>query len=125
MINVPLARDGLILARDLREVGEEAYIKRALATGEWHRVRRGAFVLSDHWKTYSWQQRFRTVVVAAALIAPEPPLLSHLSAAVIWGLPIVGARMDTVHTIVPRTSGGRSTPGVHRHRAGRARRSDD
>jgi hypothetical protein len=115
VINLPVARDGLILARDLREVGEEAYIKRALATGEWHRVRRGAFVPTELWKTYNWGRRHRAVVVAAALLAPEPPLLSHLSAAVIWGLPIVGARIDVVHTIVRRTSGGRSTPGMRRH----------
>ncbi|MEO6826774.1 MAG: hypothetical protein ABI170_05605 [Microbacteriaceae bacterium] len=45
-------------------------------------------------------------------------VLSHHSAAVLWGLPILRSWPDEVHFLTERASGGRSDPGVRRHAVG-------
>jgi len=52
---------------------------------------------------------------AVALAADNSPVFSHVSAAAVWGLPILGAWPPEVHTLVASASGGRSGRGIRRH----------
>ncbi|MBT0994273.1 hypothetical protein KIN34_08235 [Cellulomonas sp. DKR-3] len=83
------------------------------------RVRRGAYVGRDHWDGLTPDERYLLAVQATASAARGAPLLSHWSAAAVWGLPAVGRPDDRVHITLPEASGGRSKRGVVRHtRAG-------
>jgi hypothetical protein len=44
--------------------------------------------------------------------------LSHQSAAVVWGLPVLTAWPNEVHFLTERATGGRSDPGVRKHAVG-------
>ncbi len=45
-------------------------------------------------------------------------VVSHQSAAALWGLPSIGEPQRDVHLLVPKTTGGRSDPGIRRHALG-------
>lgn len=54
-------------------------------------------------------------VRAASESQSTRPILSHYSAAVVWGLPILGSWPKTVHRLIDRASGGRSHGDVVAH----------
>ncbi|WP_353648753.1 hypothetical protein ABLG96_18315 [Nakamurella sp. A5-74] len=87
-------------------------LKRAARSGQLQRLRRGVFrvgpVPADR------QVGYRELVIATALEAGDP-LVSHVSAAAIYDLPLVDADLDWVHTTCARTAGGQRKGGVHRH----------
>ncbi|MDO7882862.1 hypothetical protein [Antiquaquibacter soli] len=58
------------------------------------------------------------MIRAAATAQREQRVFSHQSAAALWGLPNIGPWPDDVHLLVPKTTGGRSDPGVRRHALG-------
>lgn len=60
------------------------------------------------------QQEYRRLVCSVALRANDP-LLSHQSAAVMFGLPLVELDLDVVHLIGPLPSGGQRRGRVFRH----------
>jgi len=79
------------------------------------RVRRGAYVGREHWAELGDDERYLVVVRATAAAAVGDPLLSHWSAAAVWGLPTVSRPDDRVHVTVPAAPGGRSGRGIVRH----------
>ena len=54
------------------------------------RVRRGVYVNRATWKSLSALDQYRLTVVAASEVAREPLVVSHRSAAALWGVPLVG-----------------------------------
>lgn len=88
-------------------------LKRAANRGDLARLRRGVFRVRPD-PGASPADTYRELVVASALESGDP-LVSHISAAALYDLPLVEADLDWVHTTCARTSGGQRVGGVHRH----------
>ena len=85
------------------------------------RVRRGVYVRSDDWPGTEREARHYVRMQAVVTAMRTQPIFSHASAAVIWGIPVVG-RFDGVHIAAGSRSGRRSRFGLiwHNHRLGDA-----
>jgi len=98
--------------------GTSAHLYRSVSAGAVVRIAPGVFLPSEVWKRLGPDDRFRARIDAAALrFAGEGPF-SHLSAAVIWGLPSLAPWPDRVEVLADRDSGGRSRRGIVRHAVG-------
>ena len=119
-MTVPVSPDpALFLTRDLDAVMlASPAIRRGLRGSAVARIRRGAYIDASEWATLDAAGRYRALIRATALEAIDPPVLSHYSAAVFWGLPTIGSWPSDVHMLVKRASGGRSDPGIRRHALG-------
>ena len=82
------------------------------------RLRRGVYMEASEWKKRDPDARYRALVRSLFLTHPSVPIISHQSAAALWGLPILGRWPADVHVLMARASGGRSDPGVRRHALG-------
>lgn len=109
----------LILAREVgRVVSAGPLLRRRQRSGELVRIRRGVYVDASVWATLEPYERYGALVRGTAWGCDSLPVLSHESAAAIWGLPLLGALPKDVHFLVERASGGRSDPGIRRHALG-------
>lgn len=100
---------GAISVEQLHEVGlDKSAISRRLKSGRLHRIHRGVYAVGH--RGLSLHGRF----MAAVLACGEGAVLSHGSAASLWGLlkPIEGP----VHVSIPSTSGRKVRRGIHVHR---------
>jgi predicted transcriptional regulator of viral defense system len=114
---VSLRHGGLLPAGELREAGLSPQSARQLCLqGVLHSVRRGVYVSGEHWRAADAAERYRLFVRATSLAAVRPPVLSHHSAAVLHGLPVIGRWPDTVHVSTPDARGGSSTRFTTAHR---------
>ena len=108
---------GLLPAGALREVGVSTRALQMLcAQGVLQNVRRGVYVTGDRWRAAEVDERYRLMVRATVLAAGDPPVLSHQSAGILHGLPIIGSWPATVHTSTPDAVGGSSTRFITSHR---------
>lgn len=109
---------GLITTARLREsgLGSGHVLERMLSSGVLVRIRHGAYALGSVWQPMRPEQRYRLFVMASARVARHELTVSHLSAAAMHGLPLVGAWPRTVHVLEPLASGGGSAPLLTRHR---------
>lgn len=91
-------------------------IARLCRTGEWHRIRRGAFTSGDLWQASGSADRHRLLCRAVLLTAHPSSVVTHVSAAVECGAPVWNVDLDVVH--LTRTDGksGRREAGVVHHR---------
>lgn len=81
------------------------------------RVIWGAYMRTEHWTALFPEERLIARSLAAARLTPEHDwVLSHQSAAVLWGLPMFGLRDPRVHVISPPGRPGRSTRTVRHSR---------
>lgn len=109
--------DGLIPAEGLRASGMNSYAVGVLVQrGELRRVRTGWYVLGPKWEAETPEGRYRLVVRATAAHAATELLLSHHSAAVMHGLPLIGAWPATTHALFPEAQGGSSHRLLTAHR---------
>jgi hypothetical protein len=114
---VALRCGGLLPAGELREMGMAPdSVRRLCAQGVLHAVRHGVYVLGEHWRAADAAERYRLLVRATSLAAARPPVLSHHSAAVLHGLPLIGRWPETVHVSTPDARGGSSTRFTTAHR---------
>lgn len=110
---------GVFLTRDALADG---YDDRAIAllvrSGEWHRIRRGAFVHGDIWRSMDAVGRHRLTARAVLRTAHPSAVLSHVSAVVELEGPVWSVPLHEVH--LTRTDGkpGRREAGVAHHRGG-------
>ncbi len=106
----------LTLSREVeRAGGDRRVLARQAARGQLHRVRSGAYAHSVVWASLAPDARYRMQVRAVSESQSTRPILSHHSAAAVWGIPILGAWPNTVHRLIERTSGGRSHGDVIAH----------
>lgn len=114
------ARDGgIILNATLADLGvHPSAVRRLVASGRLVRIRTGAYVTAEAWRAANADARYRLLVRASACCARHPLVLSHHSAAVLHGLPMIGNWPTLVHTSRPDITGGRRSPHVVAHRAG-------
>jgi hypothetical protein len=93
----PSERDAeLVLRRDALLAGwSDEEVGRFARSGQWHRVRRGAYV--DGQLPTNAVARHALLVAATLASLRRPAVVSHQSAAVLLGLPLWGAPLDRVH----------------------------
>ncbi|MFS0854140.1 hypothetical protein [Microbacterium sp. 179-I 3D4 NHS] len=114
---LPELRTLLIDRRRLEGDGHTSRsIRVAIDSGRLHVVRRGWFVPADEWALLWPESRHRAEVLATALSATTTePVFSHLSAAVLWDLPLWRMQPRRVHVMVDRRHHRHSVPGILRH----------
>ena len=78
------------------------------------RVRHGAYVSSQGWKGLTPQARYGLRAAAFNQVVAVPPVFCHASAALLWGLWIVGVPAK-VHVVTETVGSGRSTRKIARH----------
>ncbi|HEX4357165.1 MAG TPA: type IV toxin-antitoxin system AbiEi family antitoxin domain-containing protein [Pseudonocardia sp.] len=95
----------------------DGQLRRLRASGAVTTVRRGAYVDSTDGRLADDVAR-HTLLVAAALADRSPgAVVSHGSAAVLYGLPVWAVPLDRVHVTRAQPSGGRIGRTVHLHTA--------
>ncbi len=94
-------RDAFVLARDFRTVEDHSTIYRAVARGDLTRVTTGVYVAPTLWSNLDVDQRRLALIDADGLLHPLDNPYSHLSAAALWGLPIVGHWPGRLEMLVP------------------------
>ncbi|TFD84425.1 hypothetical protein E3T61_19585 [Cryobacterium lactosi] len=72
-------------------------IRRDRANGGTERLRRGIYVPQNIWSNADANARYLMRIHAAVLSRQSRPVVSHLSAARVWGLPILGQWPTDVH----------------------------
>lgn len=85
-----------------------------LRSGELVRIRRGAYVLSDAAASEP-REVHRQLVEATLRQSSGEAVVSHLSAAVLHGLPVWDDQLSLVHVTRNRSSGGKRRRYVHLH----------
>lgn len=111
--------DGLMSGAALRELGVGAHAFGVLVrSGELVCVRRGIYVDGSEWSGAGSDGRYRIFLRATAMSARTPQLLSHLSAAAMHALPIIGNWPRTAHVLTPDAGGGSSSTHLSSHRSG-------
>jgi very-short-patch-repair endonuclease len=96
-------------------------IRHALATGRWTRLRRGvltpaARAVESPAGTPAWQFWLVLQAHAALLVAPRGAVVSHLTAALLWQLPLPSASALPVHLTVPPHRDPSTARGLVLHR---------
>jgi predicted transcriptional regulator of viral defense system len=92
-------------------------MRRALRNGLWCAVRPGAYLRVDDPALAEPEQRHVQLVLATVARLDGTPVVSHLSAAALHGLPLWGVPLRTVHVTRDVRSGGRRTRHLHVHPA--------
>ncbi|QEO09237.1 type IV toxin-antitoxin system AbiEi family antitoxin domain-containing protein [Protaetiibacter larvae] len=106
----------LILARELsRFVYDDPAARHARARGELIRLRRGIYAAPDEWAQLTGREKYLAICRGYAASRGEPPVLSHQSAAVVWGLPIIGDTPREIHVATDERRNGRRAAGVRVH----------
>ncbi|PZQ90474.1 MAG: hypothetical protein DI534_04515 [Leifsonia xyli] len=106
----------LVLARELsRIVYDDPAARRAAARGELVRIRRGIYADALEWEALSPDEKYLAVCRGFALSRSPQPVLSHESAAAIWGLPRLGPPPHAVHVSTDSLTSSRSLAGVRSH----------
>jgi hypothetical protein len=99
---------GLHRRRDVLSMGGgDDEIRRRCAGGRWRRVRRGAYAESSVLAGLDAVARHRLAVAALLPAMAADAVVSHQSAAVMHGAPMVPALLDRVHVTRNRRHGGR------------------
>jgi hypothetical protein len=110
------AREGLFMTHEALDMGyDERTITKMVRSGQWHRVRHGAYTTGELWKELDEAGRRHLTRLAVLRSARAHVLLSHTSAAEHLRAPVWQPASD-VH--VTRTDGhaGRREAGVIQHR---------
>jgi hypothetical protein len=93
-------------------------LRRSAERGQLVRPHRGAFVDAARWAALSPQDQYRTRIIAAAMSSRTRPVVSHVSAAVLHGAPLVGGVPGLVHVVSTLAAGTRSEHGFRKHATG-------
>ncbi|WP_125610767.1 type IV toxin-antitoxin system AbiEi family antitoxin domain-containing protein [Specibacter cremeus] len=105
----------LIRPADLLRVGNDPrQLAKLSNNGALARVRRGVYVKAAEWQALAPRAQYGLRAAAFAQLAPARPVFCHASAALLWGLWVVGTPKN-LHVITNVTTGGRSRNGVTRH----------
>jgi len=92
-------------------------LRRMLSTGDMTRIRRGAYLAGAHAQQLDDVELHAMRIRAARPVLAPAAVISHASAAVLYGWPMWDVPLDRVHLTHPRRSGGRRTAALHVHTA--------
>ena len=104
--------------RDLLGPGDNRRLSRNVRSGEWVRVAPGSYVVREAWAALTPIERHRLRVEEVVLRLQAPAVVSHLAAASLWDIDVLGAWPTAVDVTIGRTTGGRSGGAVRRHALG-------
>lgn len=111
----------LVTARELRLTdGDADGLRRAAARGRLVRPHRGSYLATGQWNQLTELDRYTLRIIGAITAGRENPIVSHISAAVLWGAPIIGPLPGLVHVLATPEAGTRTEHGFRKH-ATRAR----
>lgn len=110
--------DHVHLVREMPTPGERSALFTSARRGELVGLFPGVYINAALWQRLTPTERYRARVKSASLIAPAETIFSHLSAASLWRLPIVGAWPKSAHVLASPSAGGRSTRVFQRHTVG-------
>ncbi|MEX1079723.1 MAG: hypothetical protein WED09_11510 [Homoserinimonas sp.] len=109
--------NGLILVSDVTRSGEDDRpLRVAHRNRDLTRIRRGAYVSAAVGESANRDERYDLRIAAVLGTRRTPVVVSHLSAARVWGIPVVAPWPRQVHVTVSPASGNRSKNGVIVHR---------
>ncbi|WP_213576369.1 hypothetical protein [Rhodococcus sp. USK13] len=98
----------LILRQDALAAGfTDDEIRRRYSRGEWRRLGFGAYLVEPAFKRATPEARHRLLIDAAVPRMSRDVVLSHQSAAVVYGLPVWRTPLERVHFTRNRQGGGR------------------
>ena len=107
------------LVRSRADLLRDGWTDRRIAIAVQQRVlvpiRRGWFMHADEHATLWPEEKHRAHVIAVARDASGSAVMSHTSAAVLWGLPLYALRLARVHMTAPTPRRISSAPDVFRH----------
>ena len=107
---------GIFLRREAIELGyDDRTIAALTRSGEWHRVRRGAFAPGKVWSDLTEQGRHATTCRAVLRTVKVPAVLSHMSSLNEYETPLWDLDLSTVHITRPDQKSGRAEAGVRQH----------
>jgi len=93
----------------------DALLARRIRSADLTRVRRGAYVDTGELSATSRVGRHLVLIEAAVDALGSGEVFSHVSAAVLHGLPVWDVPLDRIHVTKPRTSGGHRNARLHTH----------
>jgi hypothetical protein len=106
-----------VLSSAATSPGERSALYRAAARGAFVKVVPGVYLPSREWEPLDFEGRHIARMRAVELIRPGT-VFFHLSAALVWGLPVVGGDLAVPHSVAAVASGGRSMNALRRHAIG-------
>ncbi|WP_394770991.1 hypothetical protein [Lacisediminihabitans sp.] len=89
--------------------------RRAAQRGDAVRIHRGAYLPTKVWHALDRTEQYRHQVIAATGASRTHPILSHRSAAVVWGIPLVGELPRLVDVLASEAAGSRTEGSFRRH----------
>lgn len=112
------ARPKTLTRDELLRTLTPAQLRLRIERGDIRRVRPGHFIHRDDWTNLFSEQRHRVEVIAAAADARGgDSVFSHVSAAVLWDLPLFRITPRRVHTVGPANDGMlQAHPSIAKHR---------
>ena len=119
MDNCELALESLIFACDTGALGQDnTRLSRAAQRGTLTRLKQGVYLRRSLWEALTPTERHRVRLVMAERLVGPGLVFSHVSAAALLGLPILGRWPARAHVLRDCAAGGRSTTGLVRHALG-------
>lgn len=97
---------------------DDRKLRRAIADGRTVRIGPGSFAPADEWARLSPIEKHRVRVQETARRMRSTVVVSHFSAAAVWGIDVLGGWPDLVDISRPASGGGRSSGGIRRHAVG-------
>ncbi|MEO6532537.1 MAG: hypothetical protein ABIO06_03070 [Pseudolysinimonas sp.] len=107
--------DRLQFLRDLSERGDIRELQRAAERGRLVRVHRGAYYPFERWDKLTQTERYTYQVLGSVGTNRVNPTISHVSAAVLHGAPIIGPMPNLVHMLATSAAGTRTEHGYRKH----------
>lgn len=89
---------------------------RAARRGELRALAPGVYLSTQRWLALDDDTRYLLSITAARARLHPDDVLSHWSAAALWGLPLIGSWPQKVHVTAPADSARTSTTVLQRHR---------
>ncbi|MDT9593528.1 hypothetical protein RDV89_10655 [Nocardioides zeae] len=112
-----VARRTVFLRKEALAAGyDESTIQRFTRTGQWRRVRPGAFVTQDVWSGLDDRRMHVLRAKAVAARSRAASVCSHTTSVVLLGGSTYNLVMDDVHVSRDKGKAGRFEAGVRRHR---------
>jgi hypothetical protein len=104
------------LISDVRRVGQDdRSYRHAAHLGQLVRIHRGAYMDAETWRGLNAEQQYRVRATAAAESSRSRPVLSHETAAVLWGIPRIRPLPAKIHVLASRAAGSRPEGVFQRH----------
>jgi hypothetical protein len=109
--------DEFVTAASIARAGTQTAFYRSVRAGRFQQLCRAVYIPKHVWDRLSTDDQFRARVHAVARVAGDGVVFSHLSAAALWRLPMVGQWPPLPEVLRVSASGGRSRPAYRAHLA--------